>query len=298
MASLENETKNTDTERIMPLSDKIISRVTAHRSDALRGVVRTDPAKLARDYLDLNRSRELFKRLEAFLPKAGGTILEMGSGFGPFVAYAAKWGKLNAYGMEPNPISVSVCRDVQKEVGTPHDHVLRSIGENTPFASNSMDLVVSFTVFEHVNDPSKVLQEAVRVLKPGGHLYFTFPNYGSWWEGHYAILWIPHISKPLARLYLRLLGRNPNFVNHLQLIDYKKLLKMVEGLGDRVEVLDYGEKIWEQRLRTIGIEDYAQLGTLKKWVKVLHKLRLVDLVIWLGKRSHWETPFVLILKKN
>ena len=157
MASLENETKNTDNERIKPLSDKIISRVTAHRSDALRGVVRTDPAKLARDYLDLNRSRELFQRLEAFLPKAGGTILEMGSGFGPFVAYAAKWGKLNAYGMEPNPISVTVCRDVQKEVGTPHDHVLRSIGENTPFASNSMDLVVSFTVFEHVNDPSKVL---------------------------------------------------------------------------------------------------------------------------------------------
>jgi SAM-dependent methyltransferase len=298
MATLGNETKNNGNERIKPLSDEIVSRVTAHRSEALRGVVRTDPAKLARDYLDLNRSRELFQRLEAFTPEAGGTILEMGSGFGPFVAYAAKWGNLNAYGMEPNPLSVAVCRDVQKEVGTPPDHVLRSIGENTPFASDSMDLVVSFTVFEHVNDPSKVLQEAVRVLKPGGHLYFTFPNYGSWWEGHYAILWIPHISKPLARLYLWLLGRNPTFVNHLQLIDYKKLSKMVEDLGDRVEVLDYGEKIWEQRLRSIGIEDYAQLGTLKKWVKVLHRLRLVDLVIWLGKRAHWETPFVLILKKK
>jgi SAM-dependent methyltransferase len=298
MTSLENETNSDENGRIKPLSDQIISRVTAHRSDALQGVVRTDPAKLARDYLDLNRSRELFQRLDMYLPEAGGTILEMGSGFGPFVAYAAKWGKLNAYGMEPNPISVSVCRDVQKEVGTPHDHVIRSIGENTPFASDSMDLVVSFTVFEHVTDPSKVLKEAVRVLKPGGHLYFTFPNYGSWWEGHYAILWIPHISKPLARLYLRLLGRNPNFVNHLQLIDYKKLSSMVEELSNQVEVLDYGEKIWEHRLRSIGIEDYAQLGTLKKWVKILHKLRLVDLVIWFGKRAHWETPFVLILKKK
>lgn len=298
MASTNQEFVDNRTDRIKPLSEEIIQRVTEHRSEALEGVVRTDPAKLARDYLDLNRSRELFQRLEKFKPLPGGRILEMGSGFGPFVAYASKWGKMNAYGLEPNPKSVTVCRDVQKEVGTPADHVLRSIGENTPFASNSMDLVVSFTVFEHVSDPSSVLQEAVRVLKPGGYLYFTFPNYGSWWEGHYAVLWIPHISKPLARIYLRLLGRKPDFVNHLQLIDYQKLSSMVAELGDQVEVLDYGEKIWEDRLRTIGIEDYAQLGTLKKWVKIVHALHLVSPIIWLGKRAHWETPFVLILKKK
>jgi len=285
-------------EKIPPLSDEIIQRVTSHRSEALRGVVRTDPSKLARDYLDLNRSRELFHRLKKFLPKNGGRILEMGSGFGPFVAYASRWGKLKAYGLEPNPRSVSVCRDVQKEVGTPSDHVLRSVGEFTPFGSNSMDLVVSFTVFEHVVDPQAVLHEAVRVLKPGGFLYFTFPNYGSWWEGHYAILWIPHIPKALARIYLRLLSRNPDFVDHLQLIDHKKLSGMVNNLGNKVTVLDFGEKIWEDRLRSIGIEDYAQLGKLKQWVNIVHRLHLVEPVIWLGKKAHWETPFVLILQKN
>lgn len=284
--------------QIPPLSEAIIARVTAHRSDALRGVVKTDPAKLARDYLDLNRSRELFNRLTPYLPGNSGNILEVGSGFGPFIAYAARWGGLSAFGMEPNPHSVQVCRDVQKEVGTPADHVLQAIGETTPFGDNSMDLVVSFTVFEHVLDPAEVLKESVRVLKPGGYLYFTFPNYGSWWEGHYAILWIPHIAKPLARVYLRLLGRNPDFVNHLQLIDYRKLSHMVQALGDQVEVLDYGGKIWEERLRTIGIENYAQLGKLKSWVKLLHKLKLVEPVIWLGRKAHWETPFVLIIKKR
>ncbi|MBA4420925.1 MAG: class I SAM-dependent methyltransferase [Anaerolinea sp.] len=298
MSDIQNQPMGDTAGQIPPLSDAIIHRVTAHRSDALRGVVKTDPAKLARDYLDLNRSRELFQRLAAYLPVKGGNILEVGSGFGPFVAYVSRWGGLTAYGMEPNPQSVQVCRDVQQEVGTPADHVLRAVGETTPFASNSMDLVVSFTVFEHVLDPMAVLRESVRVLRPGGHLYFTFPNYGSWWEGHYAILWIPHIPKPLARVYLRLLGRNPDFVNHLQLIDYQRLSGMVETLGDQVEVIDYGGKIWEDRLRTIGIENYAQLGKLKNWVKILHKLRLVELVIRLGRKAHWETPFVLILKKK
>jgi len=283
---------------IPPLSDELIQRVTRHRSDALRGVVKVDPSKLARDYLDLNRAHELFERIRSLLPAQGGHMLELGSGFGTMVSYAAKWGGVHAFGVEPNPDSVMVCRDVQKEVGLSGNRISRGVGETLPFASESMDLVCSFTVFEHVAAPPAVLAEAVRVLKPGGHLHFTFPNYGSWWEGHYAILWIPHIAKPLAKLYVRLLGRSPDFLNHLQLIDYRRLMKYLAPLREQVEVLDLGQSTWEERLRTAAFSDWAQLSKLKGWVHLIQRLRLVDLLIWMGRRMHWETPFILILRKK
>lgn len=283
---------------IPPVSNELIQRVTRHRSEALRGVVKVNPAKLARDYLDLKRGRELFGRIRALLPAQGGRVLELGSGFGTLVSYAAKWEGIQAFGVEPNPDSVAVCRDVQKEVGLTGNRIARAVGENLPFPAESMDMVCSFTVFEHVTDPAAVLAEAVRVLKPGGYLHFTFPNYGSWWEGHYAILWIPHIPKPLAKIYVRLLGRSPNFLNHLQLIDYRRLMKYLAPLSDQVEMLDLGQATWEERLRTAAFSDWAQLSKLKGWVRLLQRLHLVDMVIWLGRHLHWETPFILVLRKK
>ncbi len=284
--------------QIHSLSDELIQRVTAHRSEALRGVVKVDPAKLARDYLDLNRARELYGRVRSLLPAKGGRMLEIGSGFGTFVAYAARRENVQSFGVEPNPDSVAVCRDVQKEVGLSGNRIARAVGESLPFASESMDLVYSITVLEHVTDPARVLAEAVRVLRPGGYLHFTFPNYGSWWEGHYAILWLPNMPKWFARLYVRLLGRKPHFLGHLQFINYRRLMKYLAPLRDQVEVLETGQALWEERLRTAAFSEWAQLSKLKSWVHLLHRLHLVDMLIWIGRRLHWETPFVLVLRKK
>ncbi len=44
-----------------------------------------------------------------------------------------------------------------------------------PFADNSIPALVSEAVLEHVEDPSVVTSELVRVLKPGGFLYVSVP---------------------------------------------------------------------------------------------------------------------------
>lgn len=46
-----------------------------------------------------------------------------------------------------------------------------------PLQDNAFDAVVMTEVYEHLRDyPVKSLQEVVRILRPGGRLYFTTPN--------------------------------------------------------------------------------------------------------------------------
>lgn len=52
-------------------------------------------------------------------------------------------------------------------------------GAPLPYATGTFDLVVSMDVIEHLPNPRPWLDELVRVLRPGGHLFLTTPNYGS-----------------------------------------------------------------------------------------------------------------------
>lgn len=48
-----------------------------------------------------------------------------------------------------------------------------AIGEELPFADNSIDVVLSDNVIDHAEQPLEIVDEIVRVLKPNGILYFT-----------------------------------------------------------------------------------------------------------------------------
>src|SRR5262249_51295934 len=54
---------------------------------------------------------------------------------------------------------------------------MSALGESLPVTSGSIDLVLSYDVFEHVQDPAKCLGECFRVLKPGGLALLVFPPY-------------------------------------------------------------------------------------------------------------------------
>jgi SAM-dependent methyltransferase len=48
--------------------------------------------------------------------------------------------------------------------------------EELPLQAGSIDLVISRSVFEHIENPVRVLREINRVLRPKGKLIFTTPN--------------------------------------------------------------------------------------------------------------------------
>jgi SAM-dependent methyltransferase len=62
------------------------------------------------------------------------------------------------------------------------------------FKNDSFDLVCSFASFEHFSDPESVLDEALRLTKPGGYIYLHFgPLYMSQYGLHaYRSITVPY----------------------------------------------------------------------------------------------------------
>ena len=50
-------------------------------------------------------------------------------------------------------------------------------GESLPFGDDTFDAILSFDVFEHVQNVEKTLHECYRVLKKDGRLFVVFPGY-------------------------------------------------------------------------------------------------------------------------
>jgi SAM-dependent methyltransferase len=61
-------------------------------------------------------------------------------------------------------------------------------GETLPLASQSVDAILTYDVFEHVQNLRQTLGECWRVLRPGGRLLVVFPSYYQPVEHHLALV--------------------------------------------------------------------------------------------------------------
>jgi SAM-dependent methyltransferase len=260
--------------------------------------------QMASDNLDAARSLEQLQLFAAATGSslAGKRLLEVGSGTGMTVATARKLLGAEAFGIEHDGDeyqgSLRVSWDILACAGLDPSIIRKGAGEAIPYPDGHFDAVYSSNVLEHVDDPPRVLAEIVRVLRPGGYAQIVVPNYGSWWEGHYGMVWPPHCPAWLAKLYVRLRGRDPQFIDTLQLVTRGKLERWLAPHREAVDVLDWGVALWEARVRGLDFSEYAALGGLKNILRILHAMKVVPLLIAIGKLLHWETPLVLTLRKR
>src|SRR5258705_3904888 len=100
----------------------------------------------------------------------GEVVLDLGSGGGIDVLLSAKrvgpTGK--AYGLDMTDEMLALALENKRKAGATNVEFLKGHIEAIPLPSSSVDVVISNCVINLSGDKRKVLEEAFRVLKPGG----------------------------------------------------------------------------------------------------------------------------------
>jgi SAM-dependent methyltransferase len=201
--------------------------------------------------LDCKCDALLCRVLPHFELRADARILDIGSGTGSFVVSCRKRG-FAAFGMEPDRIG-SGGKLTAIEIASrrlEQSAFVSGVGESLPFPDASFDLITMNQVLEHVADQPRVVREAARVLKPGGALYVSCPNYLRFYEPHYKIFWLPFMPKWLGRWYLRLRGRNPVMLDQLTYTSSFNVWRLLAALGPEYKLIDLAQADFLRKRKT------------------------------------------------
>jgi SAM-dependent methyltransferase len=189
--------------------------LTAHQVQTLAGHLRGTDAAAYAEFEDIHRgSREDIKgRQSAYLPylsKAPGpAVLDLGCGRGEFLEVLLE-NNYAATGVDLNPVMVRRCQDL----GLPAQQ-----GDAIEFLrsqqAKTYDAVSAFHVIEHLPSEQRLalLDEALRVLRPGGLLILETPNPRNLVVGACNFYMDPTHLNPIPPQLLQFLVEDRGFVN-------------------------------------------------------------------------------------
>ncbi len=163
------------------------------------------------------RHRYYFEDLWPYVERSGGKgkYLEIGAGRGTTSMYLASRG-CDVTLLDYSPTGLEVARRNFAREGLPVPHTVVADARQTGLDTASYDCVYSMGLLEHFDDPAPLLNEILRVLKPGGYLftvvvpqlpaYVRYTAYGLFAPWKLASLVVP---RPVTAWAKQLLGWPP-----------------------------------------------------------------------------------------
>jgi SAM-dependent methyltransferase len=251
-------------------------------------IAKVDRRTLTADFLDLSRCVKRTRELAEYAPVRGKKLLEIGSGYGTNLATLIADCGVDGYGVEPSGVGFGkgyvASRKLLAANGIDPERVIDSFGESLPFPDESFDIVYSANVLEHTQNPEQVLREAMRVLRPGGHLYMEMPNFLAYFEGHYMVVEPPIVYKPMLGWWVKLVfGRDPAFSQTLQTkINPIWCRRQVRELRRkyRLDQVSLGEEGFLKRLSgTYVFEAQVVQGSIGRLMKLVQAVNVKN---WIG----------------
>lgn len=107
-------------------------------------------------------------------PRENMTVLDVGCGTGSTCRVLAERG-FEVYGVDFSPEIIEVAKKKAAQGGVSLRLQVADIYQ-LPFEDSMFDIVICNYLFQTVSEPEKVLQEVLRVLKPGGRVFIITLN--------------------------------------------------------------------------------------------------------------------------
>lgn len=202
-------------------------------TDEVRGD--EDPGLWFREHYDDATDQVLTFLSQDGVSLNGKVVMDIGAGDGIIdLGLAVKGRPRELVAYDVRPTDIDALRRMAKING------LESLPSNLSFAPSTVDglpapdhyfdVAVTWSVFEHVTYPVRMLSEVRRVLRPGGALFLQiWPLFHSEHGGH---LWphfaepFPHLMRTDAEIRKRLIGRRATDPTRDALDEYASLNRM------------------------------------------------------------------------
>jgi sarcosine/dimethylglycine N-methyltransferase len=166
-------------------------------------------------------------------------VLDLGSGYGGAARFLARTFGCRVTCLNVSEVENGRNRELNREQGLSHlMEVVDGSFEDLPFEDNSYDVVWSQDALLHSGDRGRAMEEAVRVLRPGGEMVFTDPMAA---DG--AAL--PSLAPILARLQLESMGSPDSYRRHL----YRLGMKSVEFRDETPQLTRHYQRVLEETER-------------------------------------------------
>ena len=226
-------------------------------------------------YLAINKKLDnLFKGL---LGKGNKKILEIGCAKGKQLIYFSKEFGYEVCGIDYSEKGVALAKQNLKIAGVEGTILCEDIFQ-TSFKEKSFDIVYSMGLIEHFEDPADIIDTHIKLLKKGGTLIITIPNFK---DSVYFTL-------------LKMLGKEKRLLetHNLDIMDKNRLNELLQNRDIKVLALDY----FGPFDLTLSFSEIKA----KPMLYLMHLLnQLLGYVTYFIPGSRYFSPYIiLIAKKN
>lgn len=207
---------------------------------------------------------EFLEAIARFFPTSPGKdCLDAGCGSGHYTSALARLGH-RVYGVDISDTRLRACRmkpSAPGEIITVEANV-----EDIPLPDEALDFTMSNFVLEHVADPFAVIDELVRLLRPGGEMLLAVPSFNI---RDMIVAWLYEEPPSLNFEHLRSYGLIPN--THPWCAETHRTIEYIKNSGCEVltvegtSILDGLWEPWLGQFQAIAARYGTDFATRYPW---------------------------------